>query len=772
MHLIKKEKFSSLLKGRIRSYSAQAAVVTAAVHLLLILFAGSVVAVRYVQKQNAQLTASTEPRPRLERRKLQSPARIEQLQKRALTSRIVSKNVSFSNPEFVFPDTGVPGVLKTQKSGLPGFDAGRALHTLSRSPGIRPSYINFFGIRGESEKAVFIVDASSSMLGSSTGGAAVYEYIKNELVRITSELNPAVLFNLILYDGQRVALFRSQLVPATKENTGALAGWLQEVNSDPSCPGLPEEKNNYRRPEEPYKTAVGADAACWLLALQAAFEQKADSIFLLCAEWGNHSISPEKRRLLRDFSLWELLSGGGQVSVHGSPALRDDRKLRDDLLKQAVETIQKDEELRKKTGLSSDFLHDIPSYIQYPGDQILAHAATVCRAQYTSIAAAEPQVHVVRLLAEGETGKADYFTVHMRDLIRKYKGEFGVFSSEQALRKQKTFAQFDDSKPSSSSAEIKPPEIPVSAVKLLGLEASGSRVIFVLDASAGMLSLKTGGTNTYALIKRHIAGAVSQLQPGTLFNVIAYDGKQVVRFHNQMMAAPGGSGLTEWLAGLNSNAARPGLTPAQNNYTPLRTYETAVGADIQSLPYALQAALEEQADAIFIISTGIGSHPVSPEKAIRMLDFSIWNSLGGASGNPEEEDESGNPVRGSGTAASAGGQLQPLQQDRRMYAALLKQTLDRIAAEKKARQDAGLPPGFVPDILNSIEYPRGQVLGHISTVCNLYYVSQGLDIPAIHFLCLQEDTARSSKEAARDLIGLTKPYNGTVRFFQTSDATE
>lgn len=768
MHLVKKQKLSNLFKNRIRSYSAQAAAVTAAVHLLLIVFAGSVVAVRYVQKQNAQLTAGTESRPRLERRKLQSPARIEQLQKRALTSRIVSKKVSFSNPEFVFPDTGTPGVLKTQKSGLPGFDAGRALRNLSRSPGIRPSYINFFGIRGESEKAVFIIDASSAMLDSSTGGAAAYEYIKNELVRITSELNPAVLFNLILYDGQRVSLFRSQLVPAAKENTAALAAWIQEINSDPARPGLPEERNNYRRPEEPYKTAVGADASCWLLALQAAFEQKADSIFLLCADWGSHSISPEKRRLLRDFSLWELLSGGGQVSVRGSPVLRDDRKLRDDLLKQAVEAIRKDEESRKKAGLPSEFLHDIPAYIQYPADQILDHAAAVCRARYVS----GPQVHVVRLIAEGEGGKSDYCAVNMRDLVRKYKGEFGVFSSEQALRKQKTFAQFDDSKPSSSSAEIKPPEIPVSTVKLLGIEAPGSKVVFVLDASAGMLSPKTGGTNTYALIKQNIVRAVSQLQSGTLFNVIAYDGRQVALFRSRMTAAPGDKELAEWLAGLNSNAARPGLTPAQNNYTPLRTYETALGADAQSLPYALQAALEEQADTIFIISAGIGPQPVSLEKAIRLLDFSVWNSLGGASGNPEEEDESGNPVSGSGTAAASGGQLQALQQDRRMYAALLKQTLDRIAAEKKARQDAGLPPGFVPDILNSIEYPRGQVLGHISAVGNFNYVSQGLDMPVIHFICLQEEAARPAKETVRDLAGLTKPCNGTTRFFQASDTAE
>ena len=71
---MKKQNLSTFLKNKTRSYSAQAAITSFAVHLLLIIFAGSIVAVRYVQKQNAELIARTEARPKMERKKLQAPA--------------------------------------------------------------------------------------------------------------------------------------------------------------------------------------------------------------------------------------------------------------------------------------------------------------------------------------------------------------------------------------------------------------------------------------------------------------------------------------------------------------------------------------------------------------------------------------------------------------------------------------------------------------------------------------------------------------------------
>lgn len=767
-----KDKFINL-KSKSRSSSFKAAVISVAFHVLLAIFAVTTVAVHYIQKQNAEFTVSTSP-PKLERRQLQMPSKTEQLRETIRQPKIVSRSVSLSAPSFTAPDTGKLGNTSSQKFSLPATQPGRDFNAISKRFGSGTPQVEFFGIRAEGEKFIFVIDASPGMLTPETGGLPAYSYIKETLRKTVAKLPAAVLYNVILYDGEKVYQFRPQLVPATKENSAALSGWLQPINKDLALRGLTDKQNNYRRPAEPYQSAVGSDAANWLLALQSAFEQRADNVFILCADWGKHGISLEKRRLLRDFSLWEKLGGGGATSIGGAPILRDDRKLRDDLLKQSVDTIKKKEEYRKNEKLPAEFLHDIPAYIEYPAAQILDHAEVAYLAQYIPYRLNRPQVHVVRLISENKHGVADDFTEYMQQLISRYNGGFESFSGQEAARNQFDVATADSNSSGTVTGEsaARQPDVPSSGVQILGVGVTGSKIAFILDASADMLTKKTGGTNTYAAIKKKLMKAVEEMNPETLFNVIVYDRKQISLFRSQMIPASQSGALSGWLADLNSSTARSGLRPEQKNYTPRQVYETAIGADVQSLPLALQAAMEEQADTIFIVSTGMGSQPVSPEKAGRLLDFYIWNSVGGASGGAgsEEEDEDGNVTVIAGDSGSTGGTLRLLKEDAKMTAALVKQTLKRITADRKARKDAGLPPDFVPDILNSIEYPQDQVVAHIASVYKVNYAPQKLDAPEIHFICLQEDKKIPAKETLRDLRGLTEPYGGTVRFFDGSDA--
>ncbi len=765
------------LKKKSRAVSFEAAAITLVFYILLFVFAGSIVVVRYIQKQNAEFTVASSSKQ--ERRQTRTSAQPEQMNETLRpATKIVSRSVSMSAPAFVAPAMDKPKSASSQKFSLPSARSGRDYSAISRRFGSGTPQVEFFGIRAEGEKFIFVIDASPGMLAPETGGVPAYAYIKETLRKTLAKLPAAVLYNVILYDGEKICQFRPQPIPATKENNAALSAWIQPINWDTAHKGLTDKQDNYRRPA-PYQTAVGADATCWLLALQSAFEQKADNVFILSSEWGMHSIGPAKRRLLRDFSLWEKLGGGGSVSIGGSPALRDDRKLRNDLLKQAVDTIKKREDLRKSEQLPAEFLHDIPAFIVYPGAQILDHADVVCSAQYTPHQLDRPQVHVVRLISEDKYGIADDFTDYMQQLVHRYNGGIGSFSGQEAALRQLATAPVDRKSSGifadQASVASRQPDPPSSSVEFIKADASGAKIVFILDASSGMLMKKTGGTNTYAAIKKKLLKAVEEMRPETLFNVIAYDRKQVALFRSQMVPASQSGALSGWLADLNNSAARPGLRPEQNNYTPRQVYETAIGEDVQALPFALQAAMEEQADTIFIVSTGMGSQPVNPVKAGRLLDFYIWNSLGGSGGSAaeetQEEDDEGNVTTtvSGGDAGSTGGTLRLLKEDVKMTGALLKQTLIQIAADKKARKDAGLPLDFVPDILNSIQYPPAQVQEHIKTVCNVNYVSQELKPPKIDFICLQEDRKTPVKETLRALRELTEPYDGTVRFFEGSD---
>ena len=762
------------LKKKSRSVSFKAAAITLVFYILLFAFAGSIVVVRYIQKQNAEFMVSAGP-AKQEHRQTRTSAQSEQVNETLRpATKIVSRSVSMSAPAFVAPATDKPKGASSQRFSLPAAQAGRGYGAISKRFGSGTPQVEFFGIRTEGEKFVFVIDASPGMLAEETGGLPAYGYIKETLRKTLAKMPAAVLFNVILYDGEKIFQFRPQPIPATKENNTALMAWIQPINRDAAHKGLTDKQNNYRRPE-PYQTAVGADATGWLLALQSAFEQKADNVFIVCADWGRHSIGPGKRRLLRDFALWQMLGGGGSFSIGGSPVLRDDRKLGADLLKQAVDTIKREEDVRKLEKRPAGFLHDILAYIEYPAAQILDHTEVVYSSQYVPYQLDRPQVHVVRLISEDKYGVADKFVENMQKLTYKYSGGFESFSGQDAARKQLEAAPAG--RKSSGAAEDQAsvasqhPSVPVSSVDFLKASASGSKIVFVLDASGGMLTRKIGGTNTYAAVKKQVLKAVEQLDPGTLFNVIAYDRKRIALFRSQLVPASQSGAVNGWIADLNSSAASPGLRPEQNNYTPRQVYETAIGEDVESLPLALQAAMEEQADTIFVVSTGLGPQVVNPVKAGRLLDFFIWNTIGGSSGSAgyEETDEDGNTTSVSGDSGSIGGLLQPLTEDAKLTTALLKQTLNKLAEERSARKDAGLPADFVPDILNSIQYTQDEVLAHVTTVCDVNYASQELSAPKVNFICLQPDRKTPTKETMRGLRALTDAYDGTVRFSEGSD---
>ncbi|MFA7369727.1 MAG: hypothetical protein WC334_08800, partial [Kiritimatiellales bacterium] len=652
---MKKRNLSTLLKNKTRSYSAQAAITSFVIHLLIIIFAGSVVAVRYVQKQNAELIARTENRPKLERKKLQASARVEQLQKRALTSKLVSKKVSVANPEFVLPDTGKIGALKTQKLRLPGADAGRALNSLSRAPGIGPSRIDFFGVRAEGEKVVFIIDASAAMLDERTGGAATYEYIKDELSKIVSGLKPAMLFNLVFYDQQRVYMFRPNLVPATRETAGELTEWMQAVNRDPAQAGLLPEQNNYQAPVL-YDTAVGADAQGWLLALQAALEQQSDTVMILGPGWGHHHISPEKATRLLDYALWELLAGN---VISGAPALTADRKLRDDLLKEAATAIQQEEKLHAtKTG-PAGFVRNIARYVEYSKTQILDHLDSVCQAGYSARGLSKPNIYYVCLAETANQVVAGATTRYLWALTGKYNGKL------EFLRRDSGAAVANAESPVSPAEEVPESKPVVSPVDFFSIQGTGSRIAFVLDASPGMLTEERGGVASYSFIKEQMLKCAAGIQTGAQFNVILHDGQQIALFQPQMVPADPASiaALNEWLQPVNSDLTKAGLPENTVNKAPVTDYGTVIGTDSSGWLLAMQAAMEQQADLIFMTGSGWGDQPVSREKGRKLLDFSVWNSWGsgGTAGSAGEEtvteevDENGNITTTSVTTGESSG---------------------------------------------------------------------------------------------------------------------
>lgn len=764
-----KETFNKLIRKR-RVCSAEAAGASIVVHVLLILLAGSIVAVRHIEKRDAELDVVISE-PKLERRQLEVPQKMERVRRTSKRPKIITTQAAASATEFSAPDIGDVGEVSTQSFDSPFARSGRDFRALAGGIGVGVPQFKFLGIRGEGEKVVFVIDASQEMLSPETGGVDACDYIKRELDKVLAKLPSSVLFNTILYDGENIVQFRPRMVPVTQTNRVQLTEWVKPFLGSGGQIGVAEEQNTYVQ-ETVYETAIGEDSRNWLRALQAALESRPETVFIVGRGWGNHGISREKGQRLVNFTLWQLLTGGGKSGVGGAPGLKPDRELRDALILQAVEAIEDEEDLRRITRDPAQFLRDLIAYIQYSEGQIIDHVDTIVRFLYTELQMPAPWIHFVRLVTDDEEDVIDDSVARIRDLVRYYSGEFEYLNGMDAAKRMREPEKEEDV---FVDLFADGPKLPESNFEFFDIRAKGTRIAFVLDASPLLLEEDVGGTNTFEFLKRQFRGMTSVLSSNTRFNVIVSDRKTVSMFRPRMTSNEAPAAVSEWLDTLSTAS----LPEEEGRYEAGAVYDTAIGADVSGIPLAMQAAMEQEADVILVAAAGLGRLPVEREKARRLLNFSIIDALGQGAGSfddtsddtsddEEEEEDSGDDE----ITAGAGGAMAPLLgslfEDKRQRAALIAQALTRIEEEMEEREDAELPFGFIHDILDYIEYLPEHILDHLAVVGEANYPMDDDEpiLPQVHFTLVVEPEGRVPREELRVFRRMMRTYEGEMKLFQ------
>ncbi len=298
------------LKKKNRVVSAEAALVSIGFHVLLLVFAGSIVAVHYVQKMNAEFVSENIERPKLERRQLQMPVKMQNLQKKSQRPKVTTRMATAASSTFALPDMagmGQPGQAGSFARVNTGNESGgRDLSKMGSagSLGFGASSVNFFGAKSSGEKIVFVISASKWMVEDGKGGFTTYKFVKDRINQMVSGMKAATLFNVVLYNQETsgkttVAVFSPQLVPASQAAKKQLLAWLEPINTGTANIGkIPANYN----PPVVYESDIAKDAATWLKAVQAAMEQGADNIFVLCAGWEIHTLSGVQREKLFGWS--------------------------------------------------------------------------------------------------------------------------------------------------------------------------------------------------------------------------------------------------------------------------------------------------------------------------------------------------------------------------------------------------------------------------------------------------------------------------------------
>jgi len=453
---------SGALKKKALVCSTEAAAISIGIHILLIVFAGSIVAIKYVQKRDASFSGENISRPKLERRQLQMPVKVQNLQKKSSRPKVTSRMASVSQSSFSLPDAMGMGMGSDIGGGFDRAGGGdRSLSSMGAagSLGFGTSGVNFFGAKSKGEKMVFIIDADKRMVEDRRGGYFTYKFAKDRLNEMIDGMRSATLFNVMVFLRDSSVMFRPQLVPATPENREALRKWLAPLNSTPSVVGRIDNLPGKYNPPRKYEESELSKLYYWMRPLQAAMEQRADNIFILCSGYG-HQVPPEeeimRRRGIESKDEWMESRGWDKEKI-----AKFDRE-RQEWLAKARKSLAEENAARKAAGQPPKFVADWWYYMRqelkwdvpydkpvlwmeyarfgYTPEELVDHLDAVYTFNYVPQKLSKPAVHIVKLIASdgsaidppgGESQTAFYN--YLKRIPKEFGGRFETLQGAETV---------------------------------------------------------------------------------------------------------------------------------------------------------------------------------------------------------------------------------------------------------------------------------------------------------------------------------------------------
>ncbi len=274
-------------RGFFSSHSkSSAAVATIIIHIVLVAIAFSFVAITVINREEVDFKAVDINRPKMQMKKLQVPVKMKQPKAPRLRKQIVVKpNLKQVTPEIKMPEiVGIKGGIGSSGSGT----------SLGGSLGFSMPEINFFGVKGKTERILLIIDGHRDMSADRLGGAYGYEVIKKECLHLIQSLPSTAVFNIIVYDGDKAQQLFPNMAPAVADHVQQAKDWLLPLNQ------VIGAKTKYgigtlgkgghgvgdHFPYGKFKDDLYYPRA-WNLPVFAAMQQQADAVFLLTSSWGS-----------------------------------------------------------------------------------------------------------------------------------------------------------------------------------------------------------------------------------------------------------------------------------------------------------------------------------------------------------------------------------------------------------------------------------------------------------------------------------------------------
>jgi len=307
------------------------------------------------------------------------------------------------------------------------------------------SSVNFFGISGRGRNIVFVIDATPFMLVDEKGGMDAYDKVKDEIAAMLAGLNRGTQFNLLLYDGKRLAAFREEPVPGLPSNLRLAMQWLEPLNRDYDALGLRGAYGTSLEVAGHEDLPIAAnDVAHYTKAIQKAMEWQASTVFCIASGYRPMPRAPTPEMLER------MRAAAG---TRGSVNEREQRAW-EQAVERTREWLRQENEARRGRGVSPKVVTNFnalvrevtgatpprrtggsgdppPSMPAVTPEDVDAHLRRLVSLEYRDRGLDPPSVHMVLFLGKDERTSDD--EDHFRRLVRRHRGQLKILRGLAAL---------------------------------------------------------------------------------------------------------------------------------------------------------------------------------------------------------------------------------------------------------------------------------------------------------------------------------------------------
>ncbi len=282
------------------------------------------------------------------------------------------------------------------------------------------SMVNFFGIRSSGSRIVFVIEAARFMLTDRKGGIPAFTKVKDEIAQMMAGMNRQTAFNIVIYEGKKIATFRDELVAATPSNVRQAVEWFDPVNKEFEKIGIREGFTS-----KPVQSGIEPipvnDLMHYIKAMQRALEMDVNAMFVLTSGWIHHHKPMEKR----EYDKWMRKRGWGK---------KQEEEWRDALVK-AKAWLTKENAERKKKDIPQRVIRDwheivaeiLPNVQRKPGpgyemEEVEDQVKNSVSMYYRAKGKPRPKINVVWFIGSDEEPSTSV-DGHFKNITKRNRGK-------------------------------------------------------------------------------------------------------------------------------------------------------------------------------------------------------------------------------------------------------------------------------------------------------------------------------------------------------------